>query len=75
MGHAQIQETPRAQDTSQEMAGSAGTARTENVCALGHRVLSVLTANDGSRMNREIHVGFHESLGVKLPWAIRLGGR
>ncbi len=24
-------------------------------------------------MNREVHVGFCEGLGVKLPWATRLG--
>ena len=30
--------------------------------------------NDKSRMNREIHVRFRESLRVKLFWATRLGG-
>ncbi|MDD4259922.1 MAG: hypothetical protein PHP38_08750, partial [Sphaerochaetaceae bacterium] len=38
------------------------------------RTLGALWFVDKSRMNREIHVRFRESLGVKFPLATRLRG-
>ena len=48
--------------------------RAQYVCTLGSQLRKRIVI-DKSRMNREVHVRFRESLGVKVPLATRLGGR
>ena len=56
------------------MASGGQKKRAQYVRTLGSQSIKRIVI-DKSRMNREIHIRFRESLGVKVPLATRLRGR
>ena len=70
VGNAQIQETQEAQTQSRSMAGGSCQERPETICTLG--VNEKKWSDGGSRMSREVHVRFCESLWGRFPWATLL---